>query len=212
MIGIVGGTGDFGRGLTKRLLHANYSVFIGSRSKEKGQRIAGEIAKEMGSSQVNGGSNEEAAKLEFVFITLPAASVIATVSALKPLLANKIVVETCVNLRFGKFIKAVEDKDGKSTYEIIREILDQSKVASALKTISAHKLLDLNIKLQDSDFVMSTSDEAYRFVEQIDERLGVKSFRVRGKFHAMTLERMTALAIQLNKEYNNSHFGYQVTQ
>jgi len=212
MIGIVGGTGDFGRGLTKRLLHANYSVFIGSRSKEKGKRIASEISKEMGSSQVYGGSNEEAAKFNFVFVTLPATSVIATLSELKPLLANKIVVETCVNLKFGKFIKVVEHKEGKSTYEVIREVLDQSKVASALKTISAHKLLDLNTKLEDSDFVMSTSDEAYEFVKEIDDHLGVKAFRVRGKFHATTLERMTALAIQLNKEYNNSHFGYQVTQ
>ena len=211
MIGIIGGTGDFGRGLAKRLVLSGRSVFIGSRDESKGVRIAEQVSEAIGTDRIKGGSNTTAAKCEYIYITLPSSSLQETLEKLKPQLEDKIVVECCVSLKFGKFIKVI-DHEGKSTYELVREILDNSKVASALKTVSAYKLGRIETPLDETDFIMSLSDEAFEFAAENSRVLGLDVIRVRGKTHALTLERMTALAIQLNKDHPNSHFGFKLTR
>jgi len=66
-IGILGGTGPQGRGLTRRLAAAGHPVVIGSRSAEA-QAAAAEYA---GVGEVTGADNTTAAKADLVIITVP---------------------------------------------------------------------------------------------------------------------------------------------
>src|SRR4029078_2610198 len=71
-IGILGGTGDQGRGLAYRFARAGLRVVVGSRSAERGQAAATEIAKlasadgrsassrAEGFGEVSGGTNADA--------------------------------------------------------------------------------------------------------------------------------------------------------
>src|SRR5208337_1121911 len=61
VIGILGGTGDQGRGLARRFALAGHPVIIGSRRHERAHAAAEEIAQETGPN-VRGLANAEAAR------------------------------------------------------------------------------------------------------------------------------------------------------
>jgi predicted dinucleotide-binding enzyme len=66
-IGILGGTGPQGRGLTRRLAAAGHPVVIGSRSADRAQAVAAEYD---GIGEVTG-ADTAAAKADLVIITVP---------------------------------------------------------------------------------------------------------------------------------------------
>src|SRR5258705_12027817 len=72
-VGILGGTGDQGRGLAYRFARAGQRVVIGSRSAERGAEAAAEIAALAGvTGGILGTSNTEAAHLaDVVIVAVP---------------------------------------------------------------------------------------------------------------------------------------------
>src|SRR5512142_1840123 len=72
-IGILGGTGDQGRGLAYRFARAGHRVVIGSRSSERGQAAATEIAKLAGVvGDISGGTNADACQAaDLVIVAVP---------------------------------------------------------------------------------------------------------------------------------------------
>ena len=98
-IGILGGTGPQGRGLTRRFAAAGHEVLIGSRSTERAHEVAADYA---GLGAVRGGSNADAADADLVVVTVPYDGHAALLTGLAEQLAGKIVVD-CVNpLGFDK--------------------------------------------------------------------------------------------------------------
>src|SRR2546423_13809282 len=97
-VGILGGTGDQGRGLAYRFARAGLPVRIGSRSAERGERAAAELAALPGTTAgtVSGGDNPYACGADVVVVALPWDGHGVTVASLAPALAGKIVVD-CVN-------------------------------------------------------------------------------------------------------------------
>ena len=67
VIGILGGTGDQGRGLARRFALAGHLVIIGSRRHERAQDTALQIAQETG-NHVRGLANADAARESGVVI------------------------------------------------------------------------------------------------------------------------------------------------
>ena len=61
-IAILGGTGKEGPGLAMRWASAGYPIIIGSRLLEKAQATAAEINTKLGTDQVKGLENAEAAR------------------------------------------------------------------------------------------------------------------------------------------------------
>src|SRR2546429_1562052 len=59
-VGILGGTGDQGRGLAYRLTRAGHAVRVGSRSAARGQAAAAELAALPGAGEVTGGGKPDA--------------------------------------------------------------------------------------------------------------------------------------------------------
>ncbi|TML22403.1 MAG: hypothetical protein E6G35_15730, partial [Actinobacteria bacterium] len=59
-VGILGGTGDQGRGLAYRFTCAGHAVRVGSRSAARGQAAAAELAGLPGAGEVSGGDNRYA--------------------------------------------------------------------------------------------------------------------------------------------------------
>ncbi|MBQ1013840.1 NAD(P)-binding domain-containing protein, partial [Micromonospora sp. M51] len=74
-VGIIGGTGDQGRGLAYRFARAGQTVLIGSRSAERAAESAAEIAALPGvpaSGSVTGAANDEVARRsDVVIIAVP---------------------------------------------------------------------------------------------------------------------------------------------
>lgn len=209
-ITVIGGTGQFGNSLSHRLATFGYQVMIGSRSREKGAMVAEEMNREFQyTNPIRGGSNDDFLENDIIVLAVPPKEAIKLLSPYKDSLKNKILWDVTVPLKFGKFIRAETD-EGKSNYELLRDFFSESKVVGCLKTIAADLIRDTSNVGKIHSFIITTDEDAYIQTENILSRIGFKPVRVRGKFHAHTLERMTALAIQLNKEYPGSHVAYSL--
>ena len=98
-IGILGGTGPQGRGLTRRLAAAGHRVVVGSRSADRAQAVAAEYA-DVG--DVTGADNAGAASADLVIVAVPYDGHAELLRTHAADLAGKIVVD-CVNpLGFDK--------------------------------------------------------------------------------------------------------------
>ena len=60
-LAIIGGTGALGGGLACRWARAGFSVVVGSRSSERAEQAAKEIASEIKGSSITGANNRSAA-------------------------------------------------------------------------------------------------------------------------------------------------------
>src|ERR1019366_929400 len=90
-VGILGGTGPAGRGVAIRLASAGFDVMLGSRDAARAEGTATTLLPR-GAGVGRGASNEVAADCELVIVSTPWDAAVATVSAHRSSLANKIVI------------------------------------------------------------------------------------------------------------------------
>src|SRR6266540_473861 len=92
IVGVLGGTGDQGRGLAYRLAAAGNPVIIGSRSEERARTAAAELG-----AGVRGMANADAAReSDVVIVAVPWEGHRDLLASLAGPLARKIVID-CVN-------------------------------------------------------------------------------------------------------------------
>lgn len=211
IIGIIGGTGSQGSGLAIRWAVQGYNIRIGSRSEERGKTAAIKFSEtalkqNTNSGSIDGGDNEFATKSEIIVLAIPADQVDVLLIPLKHHLEGKVILDITVNLKFGKFPSA-EFIHGQSSYEYVRGLFPDSKVVACFKTISA-EMLNSEEDMNQTDFQISLDDQALKLANELAMSIGLSPVRIKGKVHAHTIERMVALAVQINKGYPGSHAGY----
>jgi len=138
IIGVLGGTGEQGRGLATRFAQSGLAVIIGSRTSERATEVATEIG-----HGVKGMNNAETALAsDVVIVAVPWDGHKELLESLVDQLSGKIVID-CVNpLGFdkqGAFSLAVEEG---SAAQQAQAILTDAKVVAAFHHISAKLLLD----------------------------------------------------------------------
>ncbi|MFY1637268.1 NADPH-dependent F420 reductase [Solwaraspora sp. WMMB335] len=214
-IGIIGGTGDQGRGLAYRFALAGQRVLIGSRDAARAAGAAEEIAVLPGvpAGVITGGGNDEVSSAsDLVVIAVPWAGHEATVAALRESLAGKIVVD-CVNPlgfdKHGPYALAVEHG---SAAQQAAALLPESRVCAAFNHVSAPLLADPAIDRIDLDVLICAEDrDAAGVVAALAARIagmrGIYAGRLR---NAHQIEAFTANLIAINKRYK-AHSGVRVT-
>ena len=205
-IGILGGTGDQGKGLARRFHLAGHKVIIGSRNAERAQQAADEIG-------VRGAENTvTATESDIVIVAVPWDGHKATVESLKSELAGKIVVD-CVNPmgfdKQGAFALPVEEG---SAAQQAAAILTESRVVAAFHHVSAVLLLDPEVAEIDLDVLVLGEDrEATDTVQALASRIpgvrGIYGGRLR---NAHQIEAFTANLISINRRYK-AHAGIRLT-
>ena len=93
-IAVVGGTGDLGHAIAKRLAAAGHQVAIGSRRAEAAAETAAGLGREVG----HGVNAEVARGKDFVIVTVPYSAQAATLADIKDSVGQAIVVDTTVPL------------------------------------------------------------------------------------------------------------------
>lgn len=207
-IGVLGGTGEQGRGLARRLAMAGLRVTIGSRDGERAAAIATDIG-----HGVRGADNMTTAReCDVVIVAVPWDGHAETLASLREALAGTIVVD-CVNpLGFdkqGAFSLAVAEG---SAAQQAADILPESTVVAAFHHVSAVLLLDPEIASIDTDVLVLGDDrQATDVVQAIAECIpgvrGVYGGRLR---NAGQVEAFTANLISMNRRYK-IHAGIRVT-
>jgi NADPH-dependent F420 reductase len=208
VVGVLGGTGEQGRGLALRLASAGQSVVIGSRSAERAAASAAELG-----HGVTGADNEECARAsDIVIIAVPYEGHRDLVASLAPVLVGKIVVD-CVNpLGFDKQgAYALEVEEGSAAQQAAA-LLPESTVVGAFHNVSAVVLLDESIVNVDTDVLVlgderSATDAVQALANRVPGMRGIFAGRLR---NARQVEALTANLISVNRRYK-AHSGIRVT-
>jgi 8-hydroxy-5-deazaflavin:NADPH oxidoreductase len=208
VIGILGGTGDQGRGLAFRFARAGHPVIIGSRVQER----AGTVASLLGHN-VQGMANRDAAREASVVIAaVPYEGHRDLLASLAPELADKVVVD-CVNpLGFddrGAYPLSVPEG---SAAEQAAALLPDSRVVGAFHHVSAVLLLDPEVESIDLDVLVLGDDRtATDLVQALAARIpgvrGVYAGRLR---NCGQIEALTANLVAINRRYK-AHAGLRIT-
>lgn len=213
-VGIVGGTGDQGRGLGYRLAVAGQQVVIGSRDAARGRQVAAELSGMPGvATPVDGGDNVETARRgDVVIVATPWEGHTATLAGLREPLAGKIVVD-CVNaLGFDKRGPYPLPVPEGSVTEQAAALLPESRVCGAFHHVSAVLLTDPEVSEIELDVLVLGDDrDAVATVQSLAGRIphlrGIHAGRLR---NAGQVEALTANLIAINRRYR-AHSGIRVT-
>jgi 8-hydroxy-5-deazaflavin:NADPH oxidoreductase len=208
IVGVLGGTGDQGRGLAYRLAAAGNPVIIGSRSAERAQVTAAELG-----AGVRGMANADAAReSDVVIVAVPWEGHRDLLASLAGPLAGKVVID-CVNpLGFDKRGCYPLPVQAGSAAEQAAEVLPDSRVVGAFHHVSAVVLLDPEVTTVDLDVMVLGEDrEATDLVQALAGRIpgirGVYAGRLR---NCGQVEALTANFVSINRRYK-AHAGLRVT-
>ena len=215
-VGIIGGTGDQGRGLAYRFARAGQTVLIGSRSAQRAAQSAEEIAALPGvpaDGSVTGADNDEVARRsDVVIIAVPWDGHAATVAALAEPLAGKIVVD-CVNpLGFDKQGPYALPVPEGSAVQQAAALLPDSRVGAAFNHVSAPLLADPEIDRIDLDVLICSEDrDLVGVVAALAARIpGMRGVSAGRRRNAHQIAAFTANLIAINRRYK-THAGVRVT-
>ena len=208
-VGVLGGTGEQGRGLARRLAMGGMRVVLGSRSAERAEQSAADL----GVAGVSGGSNADcAAQADVVIVAVPWDGHDALLAGLSQQLAGKVVVD-CVNpLGFDKGGAFALPVPEGSAAQQAAGILAESRVVGAFHHVSAVLLLDPEVERIETDVLVLGDDrEATDLVQAMAERIaGVRGIYGGKLRNCGQVEAFTANLISMNRRYK-AHAGIRVT-
>jgi NADPH-dependent F420 reductase len=208
-VGILGGTGPQGRGLTRRFAAAGHTVVIGSRSAERAAEVAAAYAQV---GNVSGGTNADAAAADLVVVTVPYEGHAELLAGLRDALAGKIVVDSVNPLGFDKQGPYPLVVEAGSAAQEAQQILPDSTVVAAFHHVSAVLLDDPSVQRLEGDVLVLGEDrEAVQTVCELATAIpgarGLYAGRLR---NAGQIEAFTANLIAINRRYK-AHAGLTIT-
>jgi 8-hydroxy-5-deazaflavin:NADPH oxidoreductase len=201
-IGFIGGTGPEGKGLAARFARAGLEVVIGSRSAERGQEAAQEVAGVAGRT-VRGGTNAEAVQAaDIVLVTLPYSGQSDTLTALRDEIGNRIVVSTVVPMEFKGGRAELLVLEVGSSAEEMRRLLPDARVVGGFQNLSAHKLFDVSQPIEGDVIVTSDDQEARKEVIDLANTVdGLRGVNGGALANSHYVEGITALIVSINRAY-----------
>jgi NADPH-dependent F420 reductase len=194
VIGIVGGSGDFGQGLAERLRRIGEEVVIGSRTPRD-----------------DFVSNAEACHVsEVVFLSVPPGSVGDMSADLSDDLAGRIVVSVAAPIVFRDGQAGAAPGD-LSLAEVTATAAPQARVVAGFHTVSAKALADPDVPLDEDVLLAGDDAEAKDVVAGLAERLVEGRPVDCGRLEvARWLETLTAVLLNVNRRYK-TNAGVRVT-
>jgi 8-hydroxy-5-deazaflavin:NADPH oxidoreductase len=209
-VGILGGTGDQGRGLGHRLAIAGNRVIIGSRNAGRAAAAAATIGSP---PQVTGAVNEDAARdADLVIAAVPWEGHAALLEQLAGPLEGKIVVD-CVNpMAFDSHGAYPIPVPEGSAAQQAAAVLPGSTVVGAFHHVSATVLLDPEVTdLAQDVLVLGDHRHATDLVQALAARMpgvrGVYAGRLR---NCGQVEALTCNLVSVNRRYK-AHAGVRIT-
>jgi 8-hydroxy-5-deazaflavin:NADPH oxidoreductase len=201
-VAIVGGTGQFGRALAKRLHLIGEEVWIGSREEHR----AKERALEFG---VEGGANDDVVRgVDLVVLATKSNAALETGSSLADAIGDTPVLCVASDLRFTD-IGIVPGLEEGSLAETLARLV-RAPVASGLQTVSA---IDLSgSEPPDQDALICGDDPRAKepALELAGRLVGGRAVDCGPLANSRALEGMTAVILNVNKQLG-VHAGLRLT-
>ena len=193
-VAIVGGTGDFGLALARRLVDAGDEVVLGSRDASRAQ----EKAEEVGAA--SGATNEEAVtNVELVVLATNASATLETAAALADAIGTTPVLSVASDLRSTEHLSLAE-----RTQELLA-----GPVVAGLQSLAAAKLA-AGRPDEDAFICGDEADAKALALELAGKAVAGRALDAGPLARARVLEGLTGLIVSLNKRYKG-HAGIRVT-
>ena len=210
VIGVLGGTGDQGRGLARRLALAGSRVIIGSRDAGRAVAAAASIGRP---PQLTGAANADAARAaDVVIAAMPWDGHRELLESLAGVLEGKILID-CVNpLGFdSRGAYPLEVPEGSAAQQAAA-VLPGTRVVGAFHHVSAVLLLDPEVAELDLDVLVLGDD---RHATDVVQALAGRIAGVRGVYagrlrNCGQVEALTANLVSVNRRYK-AHAGLRIT-
>jgi 8-hydroxy-5-deazaflavin:NADPH oxidoreductase len=194
MIGIVGGTGDFGQGLAERLRRIGEEVELGSRTPHD------EFV-----------SNRDCAEdADIVFLSVPPSGLAEMCGNLAGSLDGKIVVSVASPVVFTDGKPGAEPGE-LSLAELGAQAAPGARMVAGFHTVSAKALANVDEPLDEDVILCGDDEEAKAVVGALAERIVAGRAVDAGRLEvARWLEPVTAVLLNVNRRYKASS-GVRVT-
>jgi NADPH-dependent F420 reductase len=213
---VIGASGALGFGLAIRLARAGVPIAIGSRESERAAETAERARAAVPDGSFSAHDNEHAAAAaRTVILSVPFRNQSETLTHLKGALTpGQLLIDATVPLAAavgGKAIRMLGVWQGSAAQQAQEMVPEGVRVVSALHTVSATLLRDLDDAL-DQDVLMcgdaqADKREAAGLIERID---GLRCVDCGSLEMARTTEALTALLISVNVRYK-THAGIRLT-
>lgn len=206
VIAVIGGTGNLGAAIARRLALAGRNVVIGSRLAENAAAAAEAIG-----VNVRGMSNAEAAAAcSVAIITVPFAAQQATLAEIRPFVGGKLVVDTTVPLVPPKVMRVQLPDEGAAALRAQRLLGDGCRLVSAFQNVAAHKLAtDDDVACDVLVFGDSAQDRGR--VVKLAEVMGMRGIHAGPLANSAAAEALTSVLIYINKNYGVDGAGIRIT-
>jgi 8-hydroxy-5-deazaflavin:NADPH oxidoreductase len=199
-VAIVGGTGAFGRALTKRLVEIGQDeVVVGSRDAERAQATAGELG-------VAGGRNQDVVgEVDLVVLAVKSNATLETAAELAESIGMTPVLCVASDLRFTGAGVLPGRHQGSLAEEVAR--LVRAPVASGFQSFAA-----VNVVQGDPGDALICGDDSDAKTRALElaEHLGARGIDAGPLANSRALEGMTSVILNVNKRYK-AHAGIRIT-
>ncbi|HEU4656014.1 MAG TPA: NADPH-dependent F420 reductase, partial [Capillimicrobium sp.] len=212
----VGGTGALGFGLALRLARAGVPVVIGSRDAGRAREAAERARAALPDATIEGHANgEAAAAADTVLLTVPFRSQSETLQNLAGhLREGQLLVDCTVPLAAaisGKATRVLGVWQGSAAQQAAEMVPAGVRVVSALHTVSAATLKDLDAPLEEDVLICGDRKADKRVVAELIGRIdGLRPVDAGRLEQSRIVETLTAMLIGMNVRYK-THAGIRIT-
>lgn len=213
---IIGGTGALGFGLAVRLGAAGVPVTIGSRDAGRAEEAAARAREKVPAGTFEGRvNNQAAAASDLVLLCVPLRNQAENLLNLRDALREgQILVDATVPLAAplgGKATRTIGIWQGSCAQQAQEMVPDGVRVVSALHTVAAPVLQDLDARFEEDVLVCGAKRDDKRRVAALIERIeGLRCVDAGPLEMARLVEPLTALLIGINGRYR-THAGIRIT-
>ena len=215
-IPIIGGTGALGFGLALRFAAAGRPVVIGSRDAGRAEEAAAKVRDRVQDARAEGAENPDAAgRGPVVFLAVPFRNQSENLTNLKGALREgQVLVDATVPLAAavsGKATRLLGVPQGSAAQQAQEMAPDGVSVVSALHTVSAGALAELDKDLDEDVLVAGDRKEAKRDVADLIRLIpGLRPVDAGRLEVARFIEGLTPLLISVNIRHK-THAGVKLT-
>jgi NADPH-dependent F420 reductase len=191
---------------------AGEEVIIGSRSRERAEKVAAELNAELGQARIVGMENPRAAEAaDVVVLTVPYSAHLSTLESVKAQVRGKIFIDVSVPLDPDNPRRMKMPPAGSATEEAQAFFGPDTKVVAAFQNVSAHLLRDRQAPIDCDVLVCGDDAEAKRTVIGLVAEMGLQAYDVGPAESARVVEGLTSLLIRLNIRHKVKTAGIRLT-
>jgi NADPH-dependent F420 reductase len=212
-IAVLGGTGKEGKGLALRWAAKGHEIVIGSRSAERAQAAADDIAGALGgNARVRGADNLAAAQAcTLAVLSVPYAAQVETAQQVASALAGKILVDVTAPVMPPRVDRVALPNGESAVVALQRRLGAEVQVVSAFQNVSAAHLSDLEHEIDCDVLVCGDDAQAREVAIGLANDAGMRAWHAGVLANSVAAEALTSVLIAINKRYKIAGSGIRIT-